>query len=98
MPQKRRPLAVEGKRRPRPAAGGFEPAVPQKHGAELTVFLTWSGERSKQVALALRQSLRIACNAFKPWMSDVDIAAGARWQEEIAAQLDQARAAHSVTS
>jgi len=59
----------------------------------MLIFLTWSGERSRQVALALREALPMICNPFTPWMSEEDIAKGTRWAEEIAAALDKAQAA-----
>jgi hypothetical protein len=49
----------------------------------MLVFLTWSGDRSKAVATALRDCLRLICNSFQPWMSERDIAKGAPWFPEI---------------
>jgi len=84
---------VKSKKRPRPAAGRQRrPASLQKEQGKL-IFLAWSGERSKRVARSLRESLTFICNAFKPWMSEVDIATGKPWEGEIAARLDEAQAA-----
>ncbi len=84
---------MKRKSSPRPATGRRRgPTSLNKEHAKL-IFLAWSGERSRQVALALRESLRIICNAFDPWMSEVDIATGGQWEEEIATCLDEAQAA-----
>jgi TIR domain-containing protein len=55
------------------------------------VFISWSGERSQQVARALRDLLPEALQDLDPWMSDHDVAAGARWGHELTAQLSTNR-------
>ncbi len=44
-------------------AGGL-PGLEDSH----LIFLAWSGERSKEVALALHESLQFICNSFHSWM------------------------------
>jgi hypothetical protein len=53
----------------------------------MRVFISWSGERSKAVATALRQWLPDIIQSVKPWVSGMDIQAGARWSREVEEQL-----------
>src|SRR5690606_29659014 len=50
---------------------------------EAQVFISWSGEQSRQIAELLRGWLPNLWDGIRPWMSDVDIAAGARGLEKI---------------
>jgi len=56
------------------------------------IFLSWSGETARDIALALREFLPLVENAFQPWMSEEDIGKGARWSPAIAAGLDESSA------
>ena len=57
----------------------------------MQVFVSWSGERSRQIADAIRSWLPMVVQSVKPWMSDEDIAAGARWLTEVSATLNSAK-------
>ena len=54
----------------------------------MKVFISWSGDRSKEAAKALHEWLRDIIHNLEPWMSKLDINAGARWSNEIAEQLE----------
>jgi hypothetical protein len=59
--------------------------------SDLKVFISWSGELARQVALALHELLPVFFDVVKPWMSDEDIDAGARGLEAITRELDDTR-------
>jgi hypothetical protein len=52
------------------------------------VFISWSGDKSRDVAHAFRGWLPSVLHAVDPFVSSRDIRAGTRWQVEIAAELD----------
>jgi hypothetical protein len=56
----------------------------------MKVFISFSGERSKAVAHALRGWLKNVLQALDPWFSE-EIVKGKRWSPEIAKQLDETR-------
>lgn len=56
----------------------------------MKVFISWSGSRSKAVAVALRDWLPLVLQYVKPWVSDKDIGAGERWAQSIAGELESA--------
>src|SRR5262249_10267255 len=55
----------------------------------MKIFISWSGERSKRVAEALRAFLQDVNQNVEPWLSETDIGAGSRWGDELAKQLEQ---------
>jgi hypothetical protein len=57
----------------------------------MRVFLSWSGQRSKGVAMALRDWMRKVFQTIDPWMSEKDIPTGARWSDSVAAHLKDAK-------
>jgi hypothetical protein len=51
------------------------------------VFISWSGETSRRVALHLRDWLPGVVPGLVPWMSESDIPAGSVWARELADRL-----------
>lgn len=56
-----------------------------------TVVLSWSGEASGKVALALARFLKLTLQACEPWVSSRNIGAGSFWHEELWTTLRAAR-------
>jgi hypothetical protein len=57
---------------------------------DTNLFISWSGEKSKCVALALEEYLPLIINAVKPFLS-ANIDKGMRWSSEIDSHLKQAK-------
>jgi hypothetical protein len=54
----------------------------------MKVFLSWSGERSRLMAIALRDWLPLILHFTEPWLSETDIEAGQRWALTLAKELE----------
>ncbi|WP_428409594.1 TIR domain-containing protein [Hyphococcus sp.] len=55
----------------------------------MKVFISWSGDASKQIAETFRKWLPSVLQATKPYFSPDDISKGAKWSSEISKELDQ---------
>ena len=53
----------------------------------MKIFLSFSGETSRLVALALHDWLRRVIQVAVPWISDRDIDSGATWTDVVAVNL-----------
>ena len=60
--------------------------------AKVQVFISWSGDYAKEVAIALKSFLESTIQASDPFVSDQDIEAGERWAEEIRRTLNDSKA------
>ena len=69
-------------------SGVTAPMPEEKNEPKYDVFITWSGNRSKHVAMALRALLATVIQAAKPFMSKADIDKGSRWHLELAKALE----------
>jgi len=54
----------------------------------MKLFISWSGERSKALAVALKDWLPLVLHYAEPWLSEADIEAGQRWADAVAKELE----------
>jgi hypothetical protein len=57
----------------------------------MKVFISWSGERSKQLGGAIREWLPNVLQFTRPYFTPSDIEKGARWDNEISKELEQSQ-------
>ena len=57
----------------------------------MKLFISWSGELSKEIAEIFRQWIPGVIQAAKPYYSPDDITKGTRWSSEIAKELDSSK-------
>ncbi len=53
----------------------------------MEIFLSWSGERSKALAVELKRWIQLVIQAAEPWISE-DIQKGMRWGGEVQTRLE----------
>src|ERR1700761_123448 len=56
----------------------------------MKVFITWSSENSRRIALALHDLIGKILQTVEPFMSEKDVDRGTRWQAGLASELDTA--------
>ena len=54
----------------------------------MKVFISWSGQRSHALADALHDWIPLVLHYVEPWVSQADIAAGQRWADQVAKELE----------
>lgn len=63
----------------------------EKPEQQHNVFISWSGNRSRHVAEALRDWLPMVIQAAKPFLSKKDIDKGSRWHIDLAKALESTK-------
>jgi len=58
-----------------------------RRGKAVKIFISWSGERSKKIAVALRKWIKRVIQSVEPYVSSEDIPKGMRWSGDIANEL-----------
>lgn len=54
----------------------------------MKIFISWSGEKSKCVANALREWLPMVIQSIQPYVSSEDIHKGERWSNDVSEELE----------
>jgi len=57
-------------------------------GGIMKIFISWSGERSKALAIALKEWIPLILQYAQPWVSEKDISAGDRWAQAVSGELE----------
>ena len=55
----------------------------------MKIFISWSGKKSKKIAVSLREWLPNVIQALEPWMSSEDIDKGTRWYIDVISELEK---------
>jgi hypothetical protein len=61
----------------------------QALGADVKVFISWSGSREQKVANTLKDWIPMVVQSVQPWVSSEDISAGGRWLQSIVQELQE---------
>ena len=54
----------------------------------MKVFISWSGEKSRRIALALKEWFPVVMQNLRPYVSSEDIGKGTRWSRELQSELE----------
>jgi TIR domain len=57
----------------------------------MTIFISWSGSESRNIAIALKAALETMFHGCQAWVSSEDIHKGSEWFTEVIRALDDAR-------
>lgn len=57
----------------------------------MKIFLSWSGEKSHEIAKLLKSYLKLWISGSKPYLSSEDILKGQRWSNEVGKELNDSR-------
>jgi DNA-binding XRE family transcriptional regulator len=60
----------------------------QRRCSRMKIFISWSGERSRNLAEALRRWLPRIVQSAEPWLSTASITPGVRWASDVASALE----------
>ncbi len=55
----------------------------------MNLFISWSGQISKEIAEALTNWIPTVLQSVKPYFSPADIEKGAKWESEITKKLNE---------
>lgn len=53
----------------------------------MKLFISWSGDKSKEIAVVLREWLPMVMQSIKPYVSSEDIYKGGRWSNDVSTEL-----------
>lgn len=57
----------------------------------MELFISWSGEKSKKLAEAIREWIPCVIQSVKPYFTPEDISKGQRWSSEISSKLESSK-------
>ena len=57
----------------------------------MKIFISWSGEKSRRIAVGLKAFLQDVNHRLIAWFSDQDIRAGERWGIEVSSKLEESQ-------
>jgi len=58
------------------------------HGANMRIFISWSGPRSQVLARCLHSWIPLVLHYAEPWLSESDVVPGERWAQVLSRELE----------